>query len=490
MSDFIQGLDGDLFIQTSRSQNFSWLSCVSLADIPLPLGDLTTIYCPDPRRKGQVVAAGQIRGEAGAGTTTITRPLSSTTNFLLENSCGFDALIAYGCQGTRAVPENYEFGVVLFDVQPTNSSIIAAIARDRGEDTRIDTNAEVSYTGRYMIYRLQVNTLTMTNTAAANGIAFLPEACETKCAPARDGCSEGYMALDGTLYDSEVKYSDDGSDWNQTSADPFEEGGNAGEWIIFELWDGHRAITNRISPSVWRPAEVSYTEDEGATWTNVDVGSVGAQILTAMDRMSGWIYACATGGDVYRSTDMADSWTRLATGVTTEDLRDITMYTTSTGYAVGDNNAFIYTTNGEDWYARTGPAVGVNLLSVAVNDQGHVFVGANDGNLYRSEDGGLNWLDPDGNAGAWRSFGTGTVDYVEFDEDTGYFGLLIFNNPTPLGSIYTSINGGATWRQPSGQTGTWNSGLNSGTICDQNNYFVVGEVHNGTTFAAKIEPIG
>ena len=70
-----------------------------------------------------------------------------------------------------------------------------------------------------------------------------------------------------------------------------------------------------------------------------------------------------------------------------------------TGYAVGNNNAFIYTTNGTDWYARTGPAAGVNLLSVAINTAGDVFVGGADGNLYRSEDGGVTWIDTAGAAG-------------------------------------------------------------------------------------------
>jgi hypothetical protein len=91
----------------------------------------------------------------------------------------------------------------------------------------------------------------MTNTAAANGIAFLPEQCASKCATGRDPCDEGYMALDGTLYDSEVKYTTDGTTWTQTTTDPFDEGGDSGPVIIFTTNDGHRVVVGRISASGW-----------------------------------------------------------------------------------------------------------------------------------------------------------------------------------------------------------------------------------------------
>jgi len=487
-SPFIQGLDGDLYVQENTRENWAHLDCVSLSDVPFPLGDYTNVYCPDNARKGQVKVIGQIQGDAGSGTTTITRPLQTTVNWLFENRCAFNALITWACDGSREIPENFEVAAVLFDVRPTQPTLSTPVVTSRGEDERINTALEVSYTAVYLVYKTIVNTIAMTNTAAANGVAFLPKQCDTKCATGRGACEYGYMGLDGTLYDSEVKKTWNGTSWYQSTVDPFEEGGDAGPIVIFPTIDGHRAIVARISASGWMPAEIAYTEDWGETWTNVDVGTVVGQTINAMIQYGGYVYIACSGGYIYVSKDMGDSWSILSSGVTTEDLNGIVMYSSSVGYAVGDNNAFLYTLNGEDWYERTGPAVGVDLLSVTVNDDGVVFVGAADGNLYRSEDGGANWLDQDGATGEWLSLGAGSIDWIGFDSDARYFGWLIYNDADGLGHIYRSINGGATWRRPAGQTGAWNSGLNAGFVCDTNSFYFVGEVHGGTTLVGQVEP--
>ena len=214
---------------------YEHLDCVSVADLPLPLGDLTNIYCPDPAHKGRVLTAGQIRGDPGQGTTTIDQPLATTANWLFEQRCAFNALVTWACDGTRVVPNNYEVAAVLFDVNPTQPTITAPVVRERGEDSRINTSLEVSYTGLYLVYHLGVNVASVTNTAAANGIVFLPDQCAGKCADARDACQEGYMTLDGTLYDSEVKYATTGVNWAQTTTDPFQEGGDSTSPVVFTL---------------------------------------------------------------------------------------------------------------------------------------------------------------------------------------------------------------------------------------------------------------
>ena len=492
MSSFIQGLDGDFFYQESLANNWEHLDCVSVADLPLPLGDLTNIYCPDPARKGQVVTAGQLRGDPGAGTTTIDRPLSSVANWLFERRCPFNGLVTWACDGIRTVPENYEVAAVLFDVNPTQVSLAAPVVRERGEDARILTPVELSYTGLYLVYHLAVNTISISNTAAANGIVFLPEQCESKCANARSMCEEGYMTLDGTLYDAEVKKTKNGTTWYQTADDPFEEGGDSTSPVVFTRWDGHRLVIARLSASTYLGAEISYTENEGIDWTNVQVSAIVGQTIGrhGLVAYGGRLYAACSGAYIYMSLDMGDTWTLVESGTTTDDFNALAMYSVEIGYAVGDNNMFFYTANGEDWYQRVGPAIGVNLLCVAVNSAGDVFVGAADGAIYRSDDGGQHWYQTDGvTAGAWRDFGVGSIDALEFDDATRYFGFLAYNTAAPVGTVYRSINGGATWRAPAtGQVGTWNAGLNDIFICDQNHAFIVGEVYDGNTFIAQVEP--
>jgi len=469
-----------------------------VGDLPLPLGDLTAVYCPNPASKGKFIIAGYVAGEPGLGSTTLTRPLSTVANWLLENDCGFEAFVTYACRGTRALPLNYDIGVVLFGAMPTTSVLAAAVAQQPAEDGRINTTAEINYIDRRLIYLLILQPQALTNTTDANAVAFLPKACESRCGPARGLCEVGFMAMDALgvgAYQAEIKFTlDGGANWLITDGDPFFYGiGNVSDILVIETADAHRVIVSQGSTQPGEFAEISYSEDYGANWTSVWVGVVLGQTIQALFYYGGQLWAAASAGYIYHSADVGDTWTAQEEGVEAPGiaLNDIVMYSLQLGYCVGDGNTFLYTTDGSEWNARVGPAVGADLLSVAVNDEGHVFVGADDGILYRSEDGGQNWLDQDGAAGDWRDFGAGTIPWIAFDEVRRYFGALVWNDAAGVGTLYRSIDGGATWQAPAGQAGAWNNGLNGGHICDQNNIFVVGETDDdGFTFVAKAAPTG
>jgi len=406
-------------------------------------------------------------------------------NFLLEQECSFNGLITHVCEGSRVVPTNFEIAAVLFNAQLSDSVLEAPVAADPGDDERVLTNAPIIYTDRRLVYNLKFSRTSVDNTADANGLMFLPTLCGSDCGNTpRSLCQVGFMGLDGSQYNSEIKVTTDGSTWVEASVDPFlYSGGDTGKPISFDLSDGERIIVPRISTAVGEYAEISYTEDRWATKTDVYVGAVVGQTIQRLRKYRGVIWAAASGGYIYKSTDLADSWTAKSSGTATaQDLNDIVMYSDRVGYAVGNSNAFLYTLDGSTWSAGTGPAADVNLHTVAVNSKGYVFVGAADGNLYVSTDEGSTWS-------INHSFGAGIVQRVEFDDDTRYFGALIYNTASPVGKVYRSIDGGATWQAPSGQTASWNSGLTDIHICDQNHIVTVGNAHGGTTFIASAVPV-
>jgi len=474
--------EGDFFSQEELDEAFEHVACVDVGDLPRPKGDLTPVYCPDEAQKGKFKIEDYIQGEPGAAATTLRKPLDTLANYLLELDCPINIWITFNCAGPRGDSENYSLAVLLYQAQVSNSTILGeAVAMGPDQEARVMTNAELSFEDRLLFYQIAFSPQALDNTAAANAIAFLPKTCESSCSAARALCRQGYMAMDGAMYNSEAKYTlNGGASWQECAADPFiYNGGDGSDVIVVPTATGHRAIFSRGSATAGEPAEVSITTDWGATWDNNDVGAVAAQFISHMFHLGGWIWAACSGGYIYRSKDLGETWTPLEAGVETGlNLRDIVMYSASVGYALGDTNTFLYTTDGEEFNARVGPAPLVNLHSVRVNNAGHVFVGAADGTLYVSQDEGVTW-------GARREFGAGIITRIKFDETTRYIGALTYNTGAPVGTTYRSHDGGATWQAPAGQVGAWNAGLNDVFVCDQNAFFVCGEVFDATTFVAK-----
>lgn len=471
---------GNLFIQDDWREEYWLLTCTGVGDVSIPSADVTPLYCPDLEHSGDYKISGYLRGEPGLGGFSLTRPLVNTYNFLLENKCGYNALITYVCEGVRSNPNNYMIAVAMINAITSEKGLESPVAHEPAEDARVNATATLSFADLMMIYNIEWTQQSLNNTADANGIAFLPEKCASDCSDERGLCEVGFMGLDGTQYNSEVKKTEDGGTWYQTAADPFfYSGGDSGKPVIFEYGDYERVLVPRISMAVGEYAEVAYTEDRGVTWSDNYVGTVDSQFLRKLFTYGVTCWAVGSHGYIYVSTDQGASWTAQSAGaITTQTLNDGIMYDEDVGYVVGNNNTFIYTLNGGDnWNARTGPAVGANLVSVAVNGKGWVFVGASDGAMYYSRDKGTTWF-------LRRDFGVGVVESIVFDNANRFIGACIFNTGAPVGHVYRTINGGATWAEITVGMPD-NAGLNDLWMCDQNVIIAVGNAYDGQTVVIK-----
>jgi len=483
---FITNAEGNAFYQTERRNSFKWLTCTGIGDINKPEGDSTPQYCPDPMNSGKFKIDGSIKGEPGFGTYTITKPLATVANFILDLNCDFVLRINWVCRGNRQDPDNFEIATLLLDSEANAKGIGNPVRGPEDTEARVNTTMNVNFTDWITLYHLTVEAQTLTNTANGNAVWFFPQRCEDRCGDARGLCEHGIMGLDnsaGYLYDSEVKKTTDGDNWAATAADPFTFGGNIQAITGLETVSGERYLTFRGESVPAAPAEASYSDDHGVSWTNTFIGAVNGQTVNAVTITGAKIMVACSGGYIYKSENSGESWTAVESAVeTTQDLTDIVFYDDKNGYCVGNANVFLFTQDGgETWSSGTGPAAGKNLLSVAVNDKDHVFVGTNDARLFRTEDGTATvptWEE-------WLNLSSGSVDWIEFDEHQ-YVGYMIYNTAAPRGYVYRSDDGGATWNRISGQP--TNSGLNDGHVCDANNAVVVGEAHGGNTFAAKVQP--
>jgi photosystem II stability/assembly factor-like uncharacterized protein len=475
MREFIQKAEGTAYVRTEPLTPFAVLTCTGVGDVTLPRGDRTTRYVPDVRRVGRFVAAGSFATEPGAATVTLTRPLSSVYNYLLELDCPFTFRVNWACRGSRTDVLNYDVATVLFDAAVTSSTISAPVALQPDENDRVDTSADVSASRWAFVYQIAATRQTLA--AGTDGVvdfAIAPSECGGPCGSRVIGGQIAYAVVNASApyYVSVYRTANGGATWTAATA-PFSNG-PATSIVLVPHSTGYRLVVGRAAVT-GEPAAVAISDDGGDTWSEIEVGSRTEQAVNrvTMDTI-GRLWAACSGGYIYRSSDRGETWSAVEAGVaTSEDLRDIAMASDTVGYAVGDAGTILYTADGSTWSAMVPPAAGVNYATVAASSEGAVFVGGNDGVLYGTY------------GGSWKALATAmgaSVTRIRFDPDHGFFGLATLTTGAGSGILLRSEDGGATWYRLPGDYVPVNSGLSAVALYSPNEGYVGG----ASAFVAKI----
>lgn len=344
----------------------------------------------------------------------------------------------------------------------------------------------------YRIFKKVTSRQSVGLATAANAVAYLDDVrCASGSGPARKACKIGFIAGDtptgspsGT---SDVYYTTDyGLTWAATSADPFAASEIIAALAIFAIGaNTYRVIAARGTTDAGNPAEIAYSDDDGTTWSTVNVGSSNAQFvygpggLFALDQYNIWMVA--DDGYIYYSADGGATWSAQEEGTaTTEDLHAVHFANDRVGYAVGTNDAVVRTVDGGfSWSATDAdPNSSSTLRTVFTLDAQRAWVGTLGGALYYTEDAGATWTQrrfSGDNAGAVRD--------VRFVNDL--IGFMIHDTGAPVGRVFATVDGGYTWELIATTT---NAGLNQLAICDENNAYAAGEVVSGTAALVKVQP--
>ncbi len=204
------------------------------------------------------------------------------------------------------------------------------------------------------------------------------------------------------------------------------------------LLDGARAGDRLVV--VGERGHILISDDEAASWRQVP--SPTRALLTAVhmhDAAAGW----AVGHDavILRTGDGGESW-RLVHRAPEEErpLLDVWFADARTGFAVGAYGYFLATDDGgETWTPRAVGEDDYHLNALAPADGGRLFIAAEAGVAYRSDDGGATWraLSPP-YSGSW-------------------FGALALPPATVLlaglrGRLFRSPDGGETWERIPSET--------------------------------------
>ena len=193
---------------------------------------------------------------------------------------------------------------------------------------------------------------------------------------------------------------------------------------------------------------ILFSTDDGVSWRQAKV-PVRA-LLTAVhmqDEMSGW----AVGHDavILRTADGGETW-RLVHHAPEEErpLLDVWFRDAHSGFAIGAYGYFLATEDGgETWISRAVSEDDFHLNALTPAGGRRLFIAAEAGVAYRSDDGGATWYElPSPYAGSW--FGV-----LALDEDIVLLCGL-------RGHLFRSQDGGESWmRVPTGTNATLTGAL-------------------------------
>lgn len=467
-----------LWLQRECYGNLEFLGCHDLADLTRPEGAITYSYQRTGKSEWEIVQRKRSIPEPVTATLTLYREVVS---LISELPCPFNLLVYYSRCGVDEDPTNYDFIDYLGDIDRTEISqanVVNQIGADGATDVGGDVLQEISLQVQkfYTIKPLIHTDLTLASLAGRiiADIAVCDNDPECGgCDTPTIGCQTLWIITNGSpgFYgDARIfKSTDGGSSWTEQTNSMTIDTDNLS---AVDCSGDVALITNGDT------AEYQVTTDGGTTWTLVTTPDQPINDVFMLSPVKIWM--AADGGNIYFSNDKGASITTQDDGVATaQNLNSIHFADSETGYAVGNSNAFVTTTNGgDDWTAGTGPAAGVNLNVVrAVPNSDIVYVGSAAGILYRSIDNGVTWTTVYNGSTGTAPFAGGINDIAICQCNRV---LVTGQNSDGLGAIRESIDGGSTFNSVSVASITGAETITSLTCCDVNTYFGVGD--GGTIF--------
>lgn len=477
---------GGIFVQEAAGKKPYYIgACYDSGDLPKPKGGKSTIWCMDENRQWQPIGTETTApGDAALSLTGVMQKTADWLEKFIEENCPFYITYMQSRCGERGKLKNWE-RTFSYDVYQANNDTVQNITmrEPSGIATRmfdLDVNPQ-----RIDSRLLYADRQTTTETEAGRDVWACDPRCLGDCGD-EIGLGEhiqvGVESIDSPTVEADVLYTeDDGATWAAAAAQPFAAGESivSGVCIPFDK-DTTRWLVVRDTDAT-APLEVAYSDDGGATWTLVTVGTTngeeatGPQSLFALDSEHIWL--ATDQGTVFFSDDAGVTWTdqEATTPSGGNALNAVHFVSANIGYAVGDSDTIISTNDGgTTWTAETATGNGNNLDTVQCFGQYEVIVGDDGGYIAKSWDGTTNWT---------NLYGGNAITCLAFS--TPLTGLMIDNSAAPVGTLYHTIDGGYSWREMEGGTPT-NVGLNSVIMLRETLGYAVGDAQGGTTVIIRI----
>lgn len=375
-----------LWFQRACGDPMQFLGCYNLTGVTVPRGETNPSYCRVGKNKFEIDRT--FRGAPGLGSATITAR-DTVLEELQEILCAVNLYALHAAGGADENPWNYDYFYLYdgFEVT-TEETDPHSLGLDPDSNARVMLGLPGSFRTRVKVKALTAQDVDVSalTTNDINGVAFCDDpSCDSYGNFSGIGCQVGYLVTDGPTA-VVLKTTNGGGAWTSLS-NPFTNvNDNLGH---VACKDDVVIIANAVTPSY------VYSWDAGDSFTEITTPTTAITRIFMLSSTKIWM--AGYGGYIYYSDDRGASISEQTTGdVTAENLNDISAKNALTLYAVGDDNAFLRTTDGGTiWTAVTGPAAAIfpnDLYRVtAVPGTDIVFIGDEQGNVYRSEDNGDNW---------------------------------------------------------------------------------------------------
>lgn len=455
-----------LWLQQKCGEEWTFLGCHNLTGVSVPRGESNPVYCRTGKNKFEIQRTW--KATPGLGSLTIVA-YDSILNELQELPCAFNLVALHSASGADEDPTNYDYLYYYNNVElssiDTDTHVVGMSPDDQ---TAVMLSMPGTFASRLKVKDLRASSVDVSSVTSndLNAVSFCDDpSCDDFGNLQTIGCKTGYAVSDGATAKI-VKVTNGGQTITPISS-PFSDSDNN---IVDVVCDGDTVIVINGSNTAY-----AYSWDAGSTWT--EVISPTKLINKAIMLGGTKIWFVAQDGYIYYSNNRGSTISTQSAGTaTSQSLNDISAADSLTLYAVGDNNAIVKTTDaGTIWTALTGPAAAIypnDLYKVlAIPGTDIVFVGDEQGNVYRSEDGGVTWTtslaSATATAGGIRGLTACDCNVV----------IMAANNSDPYfygsatGVVYQSVDGGNSWFSVTVPT---NTGLLDLRCCDVNRYWVVG----------------
>jgi len=453
-----------------------FLGCHDLGDISEKMGSIELLRCMN--KKGGWRTVGSTQAPPDAITTSVENLTFGVRDWLEKLSCKFTLYSLQRECGEPDIFTNYVRAIILNNarvVSITDKNIVHHETEAGSTQSRdIEAWPPVLRTGTLTLRRQ-----TTSETNDLNDISvYTPIDCDDAC-PTPGEYAVG--ATDTSAYDEDVlQTTDGGATWSILAADPFAAGEDVLSIVAFPISNTVTRILVAQKAVATTFGRVSYSDDNGATWTEVVFpilghGAVDSGALFALDQSHVWF--ASAKGYVYFSDDGGATWTTQTAGtLTVKDGMCIAFLDENNGMAGFADDILLKTSDGGTTWELTTAVTGSGDSITCVAPSGDFWwVGTDAGELYYTKDDGDTWT-----VRNFSGSGVGEIADVAFANDL--VGYAIHNSAAPVGEILVTINGGYTWKAI---TTPANSGLNSLAVADLNTFYAAGNANSGTAMIIK-----